>query len=131
MKRTTLLLLAVLTALSTCFTSFAKNDDETEAIPIHFNEPGDDDQHTVRGPAIVPVEVTLNHNLSTLNIAYLYNVGVVDILITNNTTNEITAIEVDSILEQIDIAVLSGWGSYTIEFQTEDGASYIGSFILW
>lgn len=81
-------------------------------------------------PVVVPITVTCYLNLSFISVCFLYDLGDVDVIITNTTYGTYTSYQVPSSVGSIIIPYSMSSGNYIISFTTMEGASYSGQFIV-
>lgn len=130
MKKFVFLLLAMLTAFSLSFAFETRMDDDPEeAIPLQYNEHGEGgDGNNIRGGVVIPVAATYNPSSSCVCIVFLYNVGDIEIRLTNLTAGESFTIQANANSGSIYIPIINGSGFYSLEFISEGEVSYYGYF---
>ncbi|MBE6318813.1 MAG: DUF3244 domain-containing protein [Bacteroidales bacterium] len=75
-------------------------------------------------------DITAYYQDGVVYLQFSYDMGEVDVTVTNETTGEMWQQTDDSAFGSASIATSASAGSYTISIVTDDGVCYSGSFAL-
>ena len=75
-------------------------------------------------------DITAYYQDGVVYLQFGYDMGNVDVTVTNETTGEMWQQTDDSAFGSVSIATSAAAGSYTISIVTDDGVCYSGSFAL-
>lgn len=107
------------------FLSFAENKSETHEIVIIKQ----DKKQQPRTPDFGS-DITAYYQDGVVYLQFSYDMGEVDVTVTNETTGEMWQQTEDSAFGSVAIATSATAGSYTVTIVTDDGVCYSGSFAL-
>lgn len=102
-------------------------DDGDEGDVINIEYIGYGQSHS-RSQVEVPIRASYYSTLSVVGIAFLENLGIVSIRLTNLLSEGSSTFFVDSFFGSCILPVTGGSGPYTIEITTADGLLYAGFF---
>ena len=122
-----LLLSVSLFSMSKDKSTFNPDDDDVIEIDVNYTPPVTGPKRT---PAVIPISATYYATFSCIEVCFLYNIGDVDIVITNITSGSSSFYNIHSFIGSVVIPFYYDYGSYCIEFSTESGAVYSGLFTL-
>lgn len=121
------ILLTILIALSFSNPSLAKEEDEIIRVCVvtHSETNG---KRTNRTPARIPVRALYLSSASSIQVTFNYDIGNVDISISNEATGESVSYDVDSQTGLCILPISGDTGLWSITFTLESGVQYQGEF---
>lgn len=109
-----------------CTNSFISASDSSIVIyPLPGQNP---DDHGVRFPVLIPISVSFQQLLLSLELSFMYNLGEIEVEVLNSTTGSYTSIFVDTQFLYSVIPITLGSGHYIITFTLSSGQQYQGEF---
>ncbi len=126
MKKTFLIVFAVICGIAAIFTCHADNDKKTRYIEILIK------QGIVKGAprSISIVPITCFYNSGTLSLTFIDEIGSVTVAVINQSTGEQWIDYIDSTDGYATMQISEDEGDYAIEIETDSGISYSGYFTL-
>lgn len=129
MKKTfflTMLMMSFLVILApSAFADDGDDGDEGDVINIEYIGYG---QSHSRSQIEVPIHASYYSSLSVVGIAFIEDLGMVSIRLTNLSAGSSSTFVVDSFYGSCILPVTGGSGPYKIEFTIGDGSSFVGFF---
>lgn len=122
-----LLLSVSLFSMSKEKSTFNPDDDDVIEIDVNYTPPVTGPKRT---PAVIPISATYYASFSCIEVCFLYNIGDVDIVITNLTTGSTSSINASSSVGRIYIPFNYSSGSFSIDFYASNGSSYCGYLLI-
>ena len=101
------------------------DDEEGDVIDIQYLPSG---QSLHRSIVPIPLQATLYYIQGVVTVQFSYNLGEVDIRMTNCTAGLSNTITIDSLVGSVSLPVPFGSGLYLIEILTPEGNTYYGYF---
>lgn len=102
-------------------------DDDVIEIDVNYTPPVTGPKRT---PVVIPISASYYSLLSCIEICFLYDIGDVNIVITNLTTSSSSAFSASSLIGNVSIPFNHSAGFFSIEFHTLAGVTYFGYLIL-
>ena len=127
MKKVILFLLSFLFSLPN-FISIAE-DTKKENVPITIVEKEQSNPNLPRTPDFGS-DITAFYQDGVIYLQFAYDMGEVEITVTNETTGEMWQQTEDSAFGSISIATSTDAGNYYITIVTDDASCYSGNFSL-
>ncbi len=106
---------------------FATDNDDVIEIDISITPPVTGPK---RMPPIIPISATCFVGLSYIDVHFFYDIGDVDIIVTNLDSCSSNSYSVHSSIGYIFLPFQSYEGNYLIEFITLSGTTYYGYFLI-
>lgn len=102
-------------------------EDADEIIPIVQTRPSMPTETYPKAPAFIPIEAEFSRDSQSIEIFYRYDVGVVEVSLSELSSGDIVSFSHQGIGTVILPAVLAS-GRYLITFTLPDGREYQGEF---
>ena len=107
--------------------AFTPDDDDVIEIDVNSLPATNGPKRT---PAISPISAACHVNLSFIEVNFLFDLGDVDIVVTNLSSGSSSAFNVHSSIQNTFIPFVFTPGYHTIVFTTSAGAIYSGCFVI-
>lgn len=113
---------------SICLPAIADDSDgKKEGIVIVSKKPYED-KNVFRAPAFIPIAAEYSYRYASIYVYFAYEVGVVNVEISNLNTGETVSETIDSGFDSHVIPISGSPGAYCLSFVLESGSEYYGEF---